>query len=273
MRFFRPLSLAFPALLLAAAPAAAFKDAEARGDIEALRTQLNQMDSSLQVRQMGLGEQLQSIREEIARIESKIDENRRSSKLVGQQLDVSKIETRENLVQLNHDYQKRFETVDGNASRLAGAIEGLQKNLTTLNENLRTMSEFEKKQETKILQMHSQLDQKIGVVVEEVGRENTRLQGEITALNRDLIQVQEIVNTVDGEIRGLDARIRDVALRLESFSVSSSGGGGGGEHVVQKGETLSLIAKRYGVTVNAIMAANGLANANIIRVGQALVIP
>ncbi|MFC1657551.1 LysM peptidoglycan-binding domain-containing protein, partial [Candidatus Moduliflexota bacterium] len=79
--------------------------------------------------------------------------------------------------------------------------------------------------------------------------------------------------TVDGEIRGLDARIRDVALRLESFSVSSSGGGGGGEHVVQKGETLSLIAKRYGVTVNAIMAANGLANANIIRVGQALVIP
>jgi len=238
------------------------------------------MDSSLQVRQMGLGEQLQSLREEIARIESKIDENRRSSKLVGQQLDVSKIETRENLVQLNHDYQKRFETVDGNASRLAGAIEGLQKNLTTLNDNLRTMSEFEKKQEQKIVQMHSQLDRKIGVVVEEVGRENTRLQGEITALNRDLIQLQEIVNTLDGEIRGLDAtirgldaRIRDVALRQESYSAPSSGGGGGGEHVVQKGETLSLIAKRYGVTVNAIMAANGLANANIIRVGQALVIP
>jgi chromosome segregation ATPase len=238
------------------------------------------MDSSLQVRQMGLGEQLQSLREEIARIESKIDENRRSSKLVGQQLDVSTIETRENLVQLNHDYQKRFETVDGNASRLAGAIEDLQKNLTTLNDNLRTMSEFEKKQEQKIVQMHSQLDRKIGVVVEEVGRENTRLQGEITALNRDLIQLQEIVNTLDGEIRGLDAtirgldaRIRDVALRQESYSAPSSGGGGGGEHVVQKGETLSLIAKRYGVTVDAIMAANGLPNANIIRVGQALVIP
>lgn len=267
-------------MLLAAAPAAAFKDADARGEIEALRSQLNQMDSSLQVRQMGLGEQLQSLREEIARIESKIDENRRSSKLVGQQLDVTKIETRENLVQLNHDYQNRFETVDGNASRLAGAIEGLQKNLTTLNDNLRTMSEFEKKQEQKIVQMHSQLDRKIGVVVEEVGRENTRLQGEITALNRDLIQLQEIVNTLDGEIRGLDAtirgldaRIRDVALRQESYSAPSSGGGGGGEHVVQKGETLSLIAKRYGVTVDAIMAANGLPNANIIRVGQALVIP
>lgn len=271
MRLFQALSLAFAALFLAAAPAAAFKDADARRDIEALRSQLNQMDSSLQVRQMGLGEQLQSIREEIARIESKIDENRRSSKLVGQQLDVSKIETRENLVQLNHDYQKRFESVDGNASRLAGAIESLQKNLTTLNENLRTMSEFEKKQETKILQMHSQLDQKIGVVVEEVGRENTRLQGEITALNRDLIQLQEIVNTVDGEIRGLDSRIRDLALRQESLSARPSGGGG--EHVVQKGETLSLIAKRYGVTVDAIMAANGLANANIIGVGQALVIP
>ena len=44
-------------------------------------------------------------------------------------------------------------------------------------------------------------------------------------------------------------------------------------HVVQWGETLSLIASRYGVTVEAIMAANGLDNPNFIYVGQRLVIP
>jgi LysM repeat protein/Tol biopolymer transport system component len=44
-------------------------------------------------------------------------------------------------------------------------------------------------------------------------------------------------------------------------------------HVVQWGETLSLIASRYGVTVEAILVANGLADPNFIYVGQRLVIP
>ena len=38
---------------------------------------------------------------------------------------------------------------------------------------------------------------------------------------------------------------------------------GGAVHIVQVGETLSSIASRYGVTVEAIMAANGLANPKI----------
>ncbi len=44
-------------------------------------------------------------------------------------------------------------------------------------------------------------------------------------------------------------------------------------HIVQSGETLSVIALRYGVTINSIMQANGLSNANYIYVGQALTIP
>jgi LysM repeat protein len=44
-------------------------------------------------------------------------------------------------------------------------------------------------------------------------------------------------------------------------------------HVVQEGETLSEIARMYGVTTDALAQANGLDNPNAIRVGQALVIP
>jgi LysM repeat protein len=47
----------------------------------------------------------------------------------------------------------------------------------------------------------------------------------------------------------------------------------GRQHVVQAGETLSSIAWRYGVTVEAILAANGLRNPNWIYVGQVLLIP
>jgi LysM repeat protein len=44
-------------------------------------------------------------------------------------------------------------------------------------------------------------------------------------------------------------------------------------YVVQPGDSLSLIALSYGVTVDAIVQANGLPGADFIRVGQKLVIP
>ncbi len=44
-------------------------------------------------------------------------------------------------------------------------------------------------------------------------------------------------------------------------------------HVVQLGETLGSISQRYSVTVEDIMAANGLDNPNFISVGQEFIIP
>jgi len=49
--------------------------------------------------------------------------------------------------------------------------------------------------------------------------------------------------------------------------------GTGTTYVVKWGDTLYSIARRFGVTVNAIVAANGLTNPNFIRVGQTLIIP
>ncbi len=44
-------------------------------------------------------------------------------------------------------------------------------------------------------------------------------------------------------------------------------------YTVQYGDTLNLIAQRYGVSLQAIAQANNLANINILRVGQVLIIP
>ncbi len=44
-------------------------------------------------------------------------------------------------------------------------------------------------------------------------------------------------------------------------------------HEVGAGETLSEIAKAYGVTVTELQAANGMGGGDVIRVGQALVLP
>jgi len=43
-------------------------------------------------------------------------------------------------------------------------------------------------------------------------------------------------------------------------------------HVVQKGETLSSIASKYGVTVAELVAWNDIENPNLIQVGQVLII-
>lgn len=45
------------------------------------------------------------------------------------------------------------------------------------------------------------------------------------------------------------------------------------QHVVQRGETLAIIAARYGRTVAQIVGANGILNPNRINVGQILIIP
>jgi LysM repeat protein len=52
-------------------------------------------------------------------------------------------------------------------------------------------------------------------------------------------------------------------------------GGGGGQqtYVVQRGDWLAKIAARFGTTVAAIQAANGLGNNTLIFVGQTLIIP
>jgi membrane-bound lytic murein transglycosylase D len=49
--------------------------------------------------------------------------------------------------------------------------------------------------------------------------------------------------------------------------------GSGGTYRVERGDTLSTIAARHGVSVNALAAANGLTLRSTIRVGQRLTIP
>jgi len=64
-----------------------------------------------------------------------------------------------------------------------------------------------------------------------------------------------------------------LALLLTLLWIPQQADAQGGIHVVQRGQNLTAIARRYGTTVNAIMQANGLRNANFIWVGQRLRIP
>ena len=49
--------------------------------------------------------------------------------------------------------------------------------------------------------------------------------------------------------------------------------GGNGSYVIQRGDTLTTIARKLGVTVPAILAANNLTSSSIIYAGRTLVVP
>lgn len=69
------------------------------------------------------------------------------------------------------------------------------------------------------------------------------------------------------------ALVAVLVLTLPVQAVHASSLQQGGVHVVQRGENLTMIAARYGTTVDAIAQANGISNPNFIWVGQKLVIP
>jgi len=64
-------------------------------------------------------------------------------------------------------------------------------------------------------------------------------------------------------------------LRIPGASSVSAGGAvsAGGVHVVRAGESLAILAQKYGTTAAAIAQANGLTNQNFIYAGQRLRIP
>ncbi len=58
-----------------------------------------------------------------------------------------------------------------------------------------------------------------------------------------------------------------------SGGTTPGGATGGNTYVVQRGDTMFSIARRFNVTVQALMAINGISNPNFIFAGQVLTIP
>ena len=120
---------------------------------------------------------------------------------------------------------------------------------------------------------------------------------EVTALRRDIQQLRTERDSLKREVTDdLAARVEKIAARQQpsearagraasavapaaatpaaARSPNAAGGKRGGyEHKVEKGQTLSEIAKGYNTTVDAIIKANKITNPSAIRVGQVLFIP
>jgi LysM repeat protein len=102
--------------------------------------------------------------------------------------------------------------------------------------------------------------------------ERKDLEARVAEMQRDLKAAEAARPQLKQEI--IDSLSRQMAeLMRTQAAPPPSKAERGVEHVVQSGQTLSAIAKAYKVTPGAIIKANGLKDANSIRVGQKLFIP
>ncbi len=149
---------------------------------------------------------------------------------------------------------------------------------------------------------YGQVEQRLGVVEEKVDKLRAQMESvqfqqqqmakQIDDLQAQINQLRKVeggasatdLQALDDRVKALDAaRQKDKQVILDTLAkelAKIAGGktpppassGGSKEHVVQKGETLSVIAKAAGVTVAELKKANNLTG-DEIKVGQKLVIP
>ena len=90
---------------------------------------------------------------------------------------------------------------------------------------------------------------------------------EVNALpNIDRISVGQVLTLPAGQPSA-------PAARVEALPAPAPSGDAPVEHIVQSGESLGVLARRWNTSVSAISQANGISNPNLIRVGQVLRIP
>jgi LysM repeat protein len=118
----------------------------------------------------------------------------------------------------------------------------------------------------------AQSDQEVAQQAREATRSaNTATQsaGDLEAQReKDREEMLERMNAILEEVLKENERLSARVEHLESSALTF-----GKVHKVQPGESIASIAAKYGVTAAAIVEANGLPNANLIRVGQELIVP
>lgn len=86
-------------------------------------------------------------------------------------------------------------------------------------------------------------------------------------------QFTENVSTIPGDILVSDDMGYLVKINPQTTNSNTIGMTDFAVHTVESGETLSVIAERYGVTSKTIMWENNIANPNSLKIGQKLMVP
>jgi LysM repeat protein len=166
-------------------------------------------------------------------------------------------------------------TVAGADDTVAQSLSVLEEKVDRLRAQVEDLQFRNQKQQQQIEDLQSQITQirksSGGASADDIAQLQAQIKAVDAARERDR---QVIVDQVARELAAISGGSRTGSKPPKPGGSSNfTNTGGGAEHVVQKGETLTTIARAYGVGIEDLKKANQLTNPNDLKVGQKLVIP
>lgn len=163
------------------------------------------------------------------------------------------------------DFEQRQVGLSEKVLQLDGRITALEEAVAAMERQLGELT-------TTVSELDSDFSRGLEAIRDGQQQLGIELEGRIRNVDEsrqsDRDDALERLRIVLDEVTGENQRLREDIEALRSAVVSV-----GFSHTVKRGETLATIASQYGVTVQDIVAANEIANPNIISVGQELFIP
>lgn len=167
---------------------------------------------------------------------------------------------------------EKFDSVDKQLTGLKSQISSIEERLGTIGGQQVTLQRTDR-----------EMREQTQTAFERVSREVSANRSQI---NEATTKLEELMTKLASGGYGRSTATSTASV-AQSGSSSASGGGSGstatggsaapsvpeGVHLVQSGDTLSSIAKQYGVTLAALMAANPTVDSRRMQIGQQIVIP
>ena len=102
------------------------------------------------------------------------------------------------------------------------------------------------------------------------GKKNQYHQ-DVYNIRQDLTNTNSRVTTLEGDVRQIRSN-PVLSSNYNNVDMNKFRPTNAQSHIVKKGETLTLIARQHGVSINSLVQNNGIKNPNIILTGQKLII-
>lgn len=178
------------------------------------------------------------------------------------------------------DLENRAGQTDARVDRLERAIARLEEKTQSLDifstDSFATLSQ-QLSQTEETLQSQTRQDLRamqsdvmaLSSALKDIRSEQSRLQASLRGLENQVASMEEENRKIYRQI------LKELGVNTPEPAASSAppAADSGNTHVIQRGETLSTIAAKYGVAVQDIQTLNGIQDPSIIRVGQRLKIP
>jgi len=99
----------------------------------------------------------------------------------------------------------------------------------------------------------------------------TQYHQDVYNIRQDLTSTNSRVTTLEGDVRQIRSN-PVLSSNYNNVDMNKFRPTNAQSHIVKKGETLTLIARQHGVSINSLVQNNGIKNPNIILTGQKLII-